>query len=331
MALTSDQIKQQSKNAYKQWAELWRKNAEAHSKREMRDMSDFENVGIGRACVAVGNCYSLELEIETLKKHASNVDIICCDKTLGHLLDNGIKPTYCLVADAVVNADTYLKPWKDKLQDTIFFGNVCCNPVWAEIGNWKERYFFAVEDILGSEKEFMGISKCPNKIPAGTNVGNSLVVLLTRSDNGQRRNFFGYDKILLVGFDFSWRSDGKYYAFDDDAKGKGNYMRHIYARQINGQLCYTSNNLAFSAAWLQQYISAFRLPVILCSKDSVLAIKNVAALDEQMRYSFREDDSARARKMMAERRALIEKKRALEIELRSIGDAHWLQYIATAQ
>jgi hypothetical protein len=151
--LTTEDITQQSLRAINQWGTLWRTHAKEHSKYEMRSLEELENVGIGKAVVCVANGYSLELEIETLKKYQGNVDILCCDKTLGHLLDNGITPTYCIVCDAKVSYEKYLEPWKDKLQNTILFQNVCGNPEWTNQGNWKDRYFFVNKDVLGSEKD----------------------------------------------------------------------------------------------------------------------------------------------------------------------------------
>ena len=46
-----------------------------------------------------------------------------------------------------------------------------------------------------------------------------------------------------TGFDYSWKHDGKYYAFDEDAGGKRYYMRHVYGISGSGKLIYTSNNL----------------------------------------------------------------------------------------
>lgn len=328
MALTSDQIKQQSQNAYAQWKDKWRKHAEINSKYEMKTLEEFENSGVGMACLAVGNGYSLEAEIETIKKYKGNVDIIACDKSLGALLDNGIVPKFCMVCDASIDTARYLEPYKDKIKDIILFSNVCANPEWSGY-EWKDRFFFVVEDVLGSQEEFSRISGCKNVIPAGTNVGNSLVIMLSQSNNKGRRNFFGYDKILLIGFDFCWKREGSYYAFNKAGDGKSNYMRHIWARNLRGDLVWTSNNLAFSAQWLQQYINSFKLPVVQCSKDSVLSIKNVAALESQMKYSFKREDAKTVIETARKLREVIDLRKKIEAELTVIGMSHYRQFLAT--
>lgn len=327
MGLSKDDIQKQSERAYKQWAVQWREHARINSKWPMKELADFENSGIGKAVLCVANGYSFEAEIDAIKAHWDKVDIVCCDKSLGHLLDNGIRPTFCIVADANVNYEKYLKPWESQLQDTVLISNVCANPLWAERGNWKDRYFFCVMDILQSEKEWQRISGCPNTMAAGTNVSNALVICMTQSDNTGRRNYFGYDKILLIGFDYCWSEDGKYYAFDEQGDGKSNYMRHAYLMDARGALCYSSSNLIFSAKWLDQYISAYKLPVVQCTRRSVFATSKRGILAEQMQYSFRPENKDRVKRILELRRIVSEKKKEYEKELAQVARSHYYSYL----
>lgn len=176
-------IRAQSEAAYKQWAPQWRKHTKENSIFEMKSIHELENHGVGRAVLCVANGYSFEENIETIKKYQHNVDIFACDKTMGHLLDNGITPKFVMMCDANVDYEKYMAPYKDKLQDIILIANICGNPEWTKNGNWKDKYFFINKDILGSEKEFSEMSGCTNFIPAGTNVSNAMVVMLTQSDN----------------------------------------------------------------------------------------------------------------------------------------------------
>jgi hypothetical protein len=328
--LTSDAILKQSQAAYKQWAPQWREHATFHSKYAMKSWQDFFAIGIGKACVLAANGWSLELEMDVLREHQKNVDIICCDKSLGHLLRNGIRPTYCLVADANVNYEKYLQPWETELGDTILFMNVCGNPKWTERGNWKDLYFFANMDILHSEREFVKLSGCVNVMPAGTNVSNAMMVLLTQSDNDHgRRNFFGYDKLLLVGYDYCWRLDGNYYAYSKDGDGKANYMRHVYTRTIGGDFAVTSNNLAFSAFWASKYVDSFKLPVVQCSKESIFQTPYQGVLSEQIRYAHRREDSLKFRRLDAELAALQVQADKARLALRDMALEHYRSLIAT--
>jgi hypothetical protein len=321
--LNHDQIVKQSKQAYKQWSEQWREHAMIHSKFEMKSFEDFRNSGVGHAILCVANGYSFEENIETIKQHADNVDIIACDKTLGHLIRHGIKPKFCLVCDANVSYEKYLKPYEKDLERTILIQNVCGNPKWTENGNWKDRYFYVNKDVMGYEKEFIELSGCKNVVTAGTNVSNMMIVLLTQSDNDRKQNLFAYDKMLLIGFDYSWRSDGKYYAFDGEADGKRYYMRHIYGVNEDGKIVYSSNNLSSSASWLNLYIKAYKIRVVQCSKGSLLNFGRRGNLDEQMRYRHKPSDKGRVRNLLNELRSIESRREWIDNNLKKIARDHY--------
>ena len=332
--LTSEQIVEQSKNAIRQWGKQW----VAHCKEQQeklpqfmkQNLNDFRNSGVGKACLLIANGYSFEQELETIKKYQGNVDIMVCDKTLGHALDHGIIPTYAIVCDANVSYERYMEKWKDKLSNTILIQNVCANPKWSLNGNWKNKYFFIVKDAVQSENTYTPICECPNQIPAGTNVSNAMVVVLTQSDNTGRKVLFGYDKILLIGFDYSWMPNGNYYAFDHLGNGKFNYMRHIYGKNLAGQLCYTSNNLVFSAKWLDKYINAFNLPVIQCSKSGIFNTKTLGVLSEQMQYNYKKEDSFLVRELTSTKESLVRHLKEIDSKLISIGKDHYFNYLITS-
>lgn len=327
--MNKEQILKQSQAAYNQWCVQWREHAKIHSKYEMKSLLDFENIGIGKAILLCANGYSLEENIETIKENQNKVDILCCDKSLGTLLDNGITPTYCLVCDANVDYEKYLKPWENKLNKIKLIINVCANPTWTEKGNWESKYFFINKDILTSELEFSNISGCKNFIPAGTNVSNAMLVLLTQCDNDGKRNFFGYDKYLLIGYDYSWKHNGKYYAFNETGDGKSEYMKHIYCINMHGEFAYSSGNLAFSADWLSTYINTFKLYVVNCSKDTILQSTKFGKLSEQMNYLYKREDSTRVRFAVEKLRYIMDMKNKLEKELHAIGKDHALNSMAS--
>lgn len=318
----SKEILQQSQSAFKQWGEQWKTNATRHGQdpQVKSSIGDFENIGIGRAILAIGNGYSLEENIETIKEYQHNVDIMCCDKTLGHLLDNGIVPTYCVVADANVDAK-YIDKWKDKLHSTILFMNVCGNPAWSD-ATWKKKYYFVNRDILKSEQIFSGLSGCTNIILAATNVSNAMIVLLTQCTDNQPRNFFGYDKILLIGFDYCWKHGGKYYAFDDSGDSRAQYMKHMYISTPAGNMGYTSGNLYFSFKWIMDYINGFKVPVVQCAADALLQTGKSRNLAEQMQYNFKPHHATRVQGIVKKLRSIMEEKQKLDQLLNSIGKEH---------
>lgn len=322
-------VKAQSQNAYRQWCHQWRAHAKEHSKYEMLPFSDLQNQGIGRPMLLVANGWSFEENIDTIVKYKDSVDIMCCDKSLKALIDRGVEPKYCLVCDANVSYEKYLKPVRNKLQNVTLIINVCANPKWTANGNWKGKYFFVNQDVMQYEREFMELSGCKNLVIAGTNVSNALVIMATQSTNEKRRNFMGYDKYLLVGFDYCWRPDKKYYAFDEQASGKYFYMRHVNAMTLGLDLCYTSNNLLFSAQWLEKYIQTFDLPVVQCTTSTILSTGHEADLEQQIKYSFRPEDAGKVREMVRAKRQIIQKLQAIETSLAKIAKEHYYSYVAS--
>lgn len=323
--MSEDEIKHQSISCYGQWKEVWRENAKYHAARfPMHPFKDLANTGIGKAALCIANGYSFEENIETIRTYQHLVDIVACDKTIKHCIDHGITPKYCVVCDANVSYETYLESVKDKLQDTTLIINVCANIKWAGQGNWKKVYFFVNQDVLKSEREFMALSGCPNMTVAGTNVSNQMVIALTQADNTSPRNFFGYDKYLLIGFDYSW-GDGHYYAFDPDGGGKTNYMRNIYLKSQGGHYVYTSTNLMFSARWFDQYVKAFRLPIFQCSNRSIIAgVGEVKDLAQQMQYCHRPEDSQFVQKMVKMKQEYQAMMKDIDRKLSDIAYEHLL-------
>lgn len=321
--MKNENLVKQSKTAYNQWCEQWRDHSIQHASFKHKSLDELANKGIGKAILAVANGYSFEENIEVIKKYKNNVDIIACDKTLGHLLDNGIEPTYVLVCDANVNYELYLEKYKDKLQNTILLINVCANPKWSKNGNWKDIYFFVNKDVIDSHLEFSKLSGCYNFIPAGTNVSNAMIIMLFQCDNEGKRNFFAYDKVLLIGFDYSWKANGKYYAFNDNGSGKDQYMCHAFFNSPTGEFCYSSGNLMFSKNWLTEYINTFSLPVVQCAKDSLLQLKLRGDLAYQMQYRYKTEDAADVRNLIRDHEKLSRKLKETRDKLDMIAKDHF--------
>lgn len=322
--MKDSQIRAQSEAAIKQWGEQWTLHCNEHKKDScvQNDLNELALTGIGKVILLVANGYSFEENIDIIKENQTACDILACDKTLGNLISNGIKPKYCLVCDANVDYERYLKPYENQLDQTILLINVCANPEWSKNGNWNDKYFFVNRDIIDSHVGFSKLSSCKNFIPAGTNVSNAMLIMLTQCDNGGKKNFFGYDKYILIGYDYSWRHGGKYYAFSEEGDGKADYMKHHYCCTHDGDWAYTSGNLSFSASWLEKYISTFRLPVVNGSKKTILGQTKFADLKEQMLYTFKHEDSIRVKNICNDLNKVLKIKHELDKALKEIEKEH---------
>jgi hypothetical protein len=321
--MNHDQIVRQSRQAYNQWCVQWRENAVINSKYSMKSFEIFRNSGIGKSILLCANGYSLEENMEIIKANHKNVDIMACDKSLGHLISNGVRPKFVMVCDANVSYEKYLKPYEDQLSDTILIMNVCGNPLWAANGNWRDKYFYVNKDVLQNEIEFIKLSGCKNVITAGTNVSNMMVVVLNQSDNEVKQNLFAYDKVLLIGYDYSWRLDGKYYAYDEDGGGKKYYMRHIYGISESGKMIFSSNNLSSSASWLQLYVKAYKINAVQCCRHALHNFGKFGDLEQQMKYRHKPSDSVKVNALIKERHSIEQKLNKIQNDLVNIAKDHW--------
>ena len=262
MVLSEKEVYEQSMSAMAQWEELWRKNAIRNGelfKNNPISQSDIVHTGAGRNLVCIANGSSLKKQMKTLKENINeHTDIACVDKVAGLLIKEGVKPNFVIIADASVSYEEWCQPWIEETQDIILMCNVLANPKWPE--NWKGPVIFYVnKDNIQSEKIFMELSGVREVIPASSNVGNTVIVIAVQ--------ILGYDKYMLLGYDYCWHDDEPYYATNDSDKRY--WMKHLAAIDNTGRLVNTSQNLLFSAKWLTDFHSAvcreMKLNIVNCS------------------------------------------------------------------
>lgn len=281
MGLTYTDVKKQSEAVFNTRGESWKANAAQNALLPHRDTSELKDIGVGKVLVCAATGPSLEKHIDTLKKYRHKFDLLCCDKSFGILADHGIIADYVNVSDATIPMK-WLEPYLDKTENVKLLSNPYANPEWVKA--WKgPRYFYINVDVLGTEevfKKIMGNKRC---IAAGSNVSNAMFVFMTGCDNDNvYANFSGYEKYLLVGYDYAWEPDGNYYAFNNPVP-KRNYMHHLTMMDLRGAPVFSSENLLFSARWLVDYTSAFKhLNVLNCSGQGLLDIRK-GDLEQQLK------------------------------------------------
>jgi len=265
------EVQKQSQVVFDQFGEkVWIPNAKRNVKLPRRDVQELQNAGIGKHLVLAAVGESLAAEIETLKKFRDKVDILTCDKGFELLLKNGIKADYVMLCDANIPYE-HIKDSINETKGVKLLATPYANPEWTE--NWKgDRYFYVNKDALETEKIFLDIfGQDIRAIPAGSNVSNAMLIFFTGSDEYQNYNWGGYSKYILVGYDYSWRPDGNYYAWKNP-KPKRFYMNHRTMLDMNNDTVFTSENLLFSVKWLYSYITVYNLPVVNCSARGLLDI-----------------------------------------------------------
>jgi len=243
--LTPKEVLKQSEAAFGQWVDIWDSHAEKNGKKykeDGRSQNELLFCGVGKKLVCVGMGSSFEDNIETLKEKSDDIDVACVDKAYYYLMENGIKPKFVFLADAGISYDNYCKKYIDDTEDVILISNVTANVDWTL--QWKGPvYFYVNKDNIKTEERYSKISGCNEIIPAASNVGNSIIVFSTQ--------IFGYDEYLLLGYDYCFGYDDNYYAFED--KDKRYWMNHHIMVDKAGRLVKTSQNLLFSARWLNDF------------------------------------------------------------------------------
>jgi hypothetical protein len=270
--LSKKEVLEQSKAAMKLWGDTWREHAKKNSVRFKKDghsHNDLVHLGAGRTMLCIANAPSFERKIDIIKKYSQdrNFDIGCVDKCLGNLLNNGIKPDFVFLADAGISYEKYLKQWIDQTEDIVLIANVTSNPDWCL--NWKGQVFYFVnKDNIETEKIFIPLSGCHEVIPASSNVGNTQLVFSVQ--------IFGYDQYLLVGYDHCWADDENYYAFEDSVKRF--WMKHLSLVDRFGNFLNTSQNLYFSARWLNDFYQMMKqkgIQMFNCCDRGILTLPTI--------------------------------------------------------
>lgn len=278
--LSASDVRSQSQQVWKQFGEsLWIPNAKKNALLKHEDIRKFEHTGVGKFAVLVGMGSSLERNIDAIRENRNKVDVICCDKAFGPLLDHGVKADTVVIADAGIPFK-YIQPWVDKTEGVNLFATPYANPEWTHA--WKGPiHFYVNQDAIESEKVFTPIMGDVRVIPASSNVSNAMVVLWTDCNGRRNENWGGYERYYLVGYDYSWPAKGNYYAWQHPLP-KANYMKHRTLVDLTGKCVFSSENLIFSAKWLVSYITSFELPVVNCAQGGLLEIPFQADLRKEL-------------------------------------------------
>lgn len=290
MGLTYTDVRNQSRQVWGQFGEkTWLPNALKNSKLEYRDCRELQNSKIGKFSVLAAMGESLEANIDTLKANRDKFEITTCDKGFGALLDHGIKADYVVLCDAGIPFK-WLEKYVDQTEGVNLMATAYANPEWTHA--WKgNKYFYINKDAIETERKFIPIFGDKMRVmAAGSNVSNAMLIFWTGCDERSAANWSGYEKFLMVGYDYSWRPEGNYYAWNDPTP-KRYYMHHRTMLDINGDRCFTSENLLFSAKWMIQYLDAFNLPAINCSGRGILDCRYKMGLQKAL-DSIRGDAAA---------------------------------------
>ena len=259
MKMSMDVVQHHSRIAFEAWKELWKKNCLANKDKICTSHKDFLGIYKDKKAVLFSYGPSFEKNIEEFKAlnwKREDYVIGCVDKAFRPLIERGIIPDFCLIADGSIDAKLWLDGApKEVFKKTILIANVYCNPGWPSAwarNDSKERilWYLNKDNIActpnnkwGTAEYFAPIANYYEVIEAGSNVGNSLVIF--------SRKIFGCRTSYLFAYDYCW-GHGEYYGVETPAK---RYLVPSYnVVDNNNDLVFTTTNMEFSAGWLDQYI-----------------------------------------------------------------------------
>lgn len=295
--LTYNDVKKQSQAVFGQFGESkWIPYATENAAMKRRDPEELRNVGLGKVAVLAAMGASLEAQIPVLKKYRDKFDLFTCDKGFAALMKHGIKPDYVMICDANIPY-RWVKDYIHQSQDVKLIATCYANPEWTR--SWAgPKYFYVNRDAIETERKFLPIMGPKTRvIPASSNVSNAMLVFLTGCDETNQVNWSGYDRFLLVGYDYSWSPNGNYYAWANP-KPKRYYMHHHTLHGLGNDIVFTSENLLFSARWLYSYVTTFNLPVVNCGGKGLLEIPYRDSLESQL-LKYHKSPVLRANVMLA--------------------------------
>lgn len=291
--LNYSDVKGQSEAVFKQFGEsVWIPNAKENAKLEHRPIEELHSIGLGRCIVIAAMGESTEEQVDVIRAKRDKFHLAVNDKLFGYFIDRGIVPDFVMISDANIPF-RWLEKHVEATKNVRLIATPYANTQWTKA--WLgPRYFYINMDIIRSERYFFDMFPDTRIIPASSNVSNSMVCFFVGTVAGPPENWGGYEKYLLVGFDYSWRPSpeavgldltgiktGKYYAFEDP-KPKRFYMNHRTVHDINGDWCHTSENLYFSAKWMWSYTTGFGLPLVNCSGRGLLNIPLKGVLSKEL-------------------------------------------------
>lgn len=246
--LTSQQsVLKHSQLALDHWGDLWKGNCERNKDKIVTSLKDIVGKYHNKTAVLFAFGPSFKENIRQFKKmDRKDVVVGCVDKAFKFLVEEGIQPDFCLIADGSVSPSWFADVDKEAIKKCKLISNIYAKPdwsdFWAEVSGPQNIYWFVNKDNLDSHKIYGEMVNYYELIEAASNVGNSLVVFSVK--------IFGCKNVILYGYDYSWDT-GTYY-------GNGNHMKSTLVgthREVDtvGNIVYTNDNMRFSADWLHKY------------------------------------------------------------------------------
>lgn len=206
-------------------------NETKEANRITRNIQRFKDIGKGKSCVVIGNGPSLRIE-DLTKLHDLNIDTFACNRI--HLVfpKTSWRPTYYFMSD-----EKLLESDRGVLEDAP--NTICFYPEKAKDKVAEGNFYHCLLYHFGNEGKFS--TDAAQGVYAGGSVTTEML---------QFAYYMGYNKIYMIGVDFSYnttnKNDDKTYTYS----GEKNYFIEGYMKQgeVADMPNVKANLLAFNAA-----------------------------------------------------------------------------------
>jgi len=234
---------QVSKNTGSHYHEMWYENARANRKLIKKygwAAEELQDAHKGKTAVLLGASPAINKQIERLKTLQRNSDFVFIGITSGlkNVLSQGIKPRYCMIADADPAIKRFWKGLDMSLTKEItLISNVCTHPDLLKMWQGDIKFVAIYTDIKKMERKFKkwfkDMNGCGGFFPALSsqyNTGAAFSLLV-----------FGCEVLIFVGNELSFPSNDcekdRYYPDKKDIKDSWARSPHI---DIYGKKVYTN-------------------------------------------------------------------------------------------
>lgn len=252
--------------------ELWFKNA-----RENRSLikecgwicEDMQDAHMGKTAVLIGASPAVKNQLETLRNLQADPDFILCGITsgIGLLLNNGIKPKYCMIADAEVEQKRFYEGLDMSLtKDTTLIASICCPKSILELWQGPKKFIAVYSDEKKMERKI-------NKWLAPINgCGLYFAALFSQYNTITAIAYlvFGCTTLIFVGNELSFKDkEATYYPDRKDVKDAWIRKPHpdIYGNTVYTGYMFMSLKLA-----LEDYLGKLPGVFLNCTEAGIFGV-----------------------------------------------------------
>ena len=232
--------------------DLWLSHARSNRKRDRKwAAQDMLDTGIGKTAVIIGAGPSLKAQVSKLRDLAADDRFVlfAVSSGLRFLINNGIRPHYCMVMEADAKISRFFDGIGDTSGITLISG-ICVPPEILDAWKGEVKMLALYTSIKDLDKKirkwYKPVNGCGNMFPALCSQYNTAAAIAYR--------VLGSRTIIFVGNELSFKTNdntSRYYVEGEDHKDGWERKPHP---DIHGNVVYTTHNFMALKMALEDYL-----------------------------------------------------------------------------